>query len=82
MKVKINQMPKKFVPIRFTITVETEKELCDLWLRQNLSGEDVDKANGCYLKYNATQAENEPESSKLWNLIDNLVGEHELRKEQ
>ena len=80
MKVKINQLPKKFVPIKLTITIETEKELCDLWLRQNMCGEEVDKANGCYLKYNATQAENSFCGDSLWDVVEKLVGEYELRE--
>ena len=83
MDVQLKPLPKKvvFEPIRILVTIQSEKELCDLWLRQNLSGESVDRNNGCYLKYNATQAENEPEATRLWAVLDNLIDELKLRRE-
>ena len=81
MRVKL-QKSKAFEPIKIEITVETAHELCDLWLRMNLSGMSVDKENGCYLKYNATQAENEKKNGyPLWDILDNLIGERKLREE-
>ena len=72
----------KFVPIKFEITVVTEKELCDLWLRMNMSGMSVDNENGCYLKYNATQAENEKVNGfPFWDALDKLITKLKLRSE-
>ena len=71
---------KKFVPIKLSLTIETPEELCDLWLRMNLSGISVDKENGCYLKYCATQAENEKINGfQFWNILDGLVDDKQLR---
>ncbi len=82
MKVKVAKPIDKFVPIKLTVTIETPEELCDLWLRQNMSGQSVDKDNGCYLKHNATQYEcGAKDSSLLWNVLDNLIGERNLRVE-
>ena len=83
MKVKIAKQADKFEPIKLTITIETPEELCDLWLRQNISGQIIDKHNGCYLKHNATQYEcnNIKGSSVFWDVLDNLIGERKLRVE-
>ncbi len=82
MKVKVAKPIDKFEPIKLTVTIETPEELCDLWLRQNISGQIIDKHNGCYLKHNATQYENNAKDGSLfWDVLDNLIGERKLRVE-
>ncbi len=70
----------KFEPIEIRITVESEEELCDLWLRHNLSGKTVDKENGCYLKYRSQELDDKQGFvAKLWKTLDNYVCRGDLK---
>jgi len=74
MKVKVNN--KEFQPIELTITIESEKELCDLWHRLNLSKNEIDSYINTKLKYeSSTQS-----SFSLWEILNNLVKKYNLKK--
>jgi hypothetical protein len=64
-----------FKPITIELVIESEQELCDLWLRMNQSGDKINDDNTS-LKY---QSETFcPE--KLWKALNNEVNRLKLKK--
>lgn len=67
---KVEVLSKEvFTPIKLDITIESEKELCDLWNRLNLSVDSVKEHsyNPPYLKYGAI------DDSTFFRVLDNLI---------
>ena len=73
MKVELEDQAKEFKPIKLTITIETEEELCDLWHRTNLNETVVNKTIHDVLKYKSIH-------NRIWIFIDELVIDNNLRK--
>jgi len=64
-----------FKPITIELVIESEQELCDLWLRMNLSISDVDKSYRVLpLKYCSNSNNN------LWDVLDEIVNKLNLKK--
>ena len=75
MIVEVEDQAKEFKPIKLTITIETEEELCSLWHRLNASDQKVLKVSGShYLKHGVIT------SYELWEKLENLVNANNLYK--
>ena len=75
MKVELEEQVKEFKPIKLTITIETEEELCSLWHRLNASIDAVLLDSGYhYLKYGVIS------DYELWNRLEELVHANNLNK--
>ena len=74
MKVKTKTSPAEFTPIEITLTIESEQELCDLWLRTNLADESIDRASTYNLKYKASG------SRDFWIELEHFVTKLNLYK--
>ena len=75
MKVEVEDQVKEFKPIKLTITIETEKELCSLWHRLNAAKATVLKSSGSlYLKHGVIT------SYELWEKLEELVNVNNLNK--
>jgi hypothetical protein len=75
MKVELEEQVKEFKPIKLTITIETEEELCSLWHRLNAAQATVLKSSGShYLKHGVIT------SYELWEKLENLVHANNLYK--
>ncbi len=76
----VTKVIPKFEPIELRVLIESEQELCDLWLRHNLSGKSVDKENGCYLKYRSSEIDDAAGFvAKLWKTLDNYICQRNLK---
>ena len=65
---KVEYQAKEFKPIKLTITIETEEELCSLWHRLNASGDGVLKhSSDNYLKHGVSS------DYELWSKLEVLV---------
>jgi hypothetical protein len=75
MKVEVEDQAKEFKPIKLTITIETEAELCSLWYRLNALESAVLK-NGRYhhLKHGVSS------DYELWEKLEELVKVNNLNK--
>ncbi len=77
---KKSEVVPEFEPIEIRLVVQSAEELCDLWLRHNLSGISVDKENGCYLKHTSQSLDEKPKYiAKFWQLLDNLIHDRDLK---
>lgn len=77
MKVKVKRK-EGFTPIKLTITIESEEELCNLWHRSNITAGKIHTSNyicGKDLKYEASDSD-----TSLWEKLDELVKIHGLEK--
>tara|TARA_R110000737_G_scaffold329609_1_gene344881 strand:- start:57 stop:284 length:228 start_codon:yes stop_codon:yes gene_type:complete len=75
MIVEVEEQVKEFKPIKLTITIETEEELCSLWHRLNASDQKVLKVSGShYLKHGVIS------DYKLWSRLQELVNTNNLYK--
>ena len=75
MKVELEEQVKEFKPIKLTITIETEEELCSLWHRLNASKATVLKDSGShYLKHGVST------NHVLWCRLEELVNVNNLNK--
>ena len=72
---KIEEINKKqeFQPIELKITIESEKDLCDLWHRFNTSIYNVNKEGRGKLKFGAIR------NQHVWRFIDNIVKSRGLK---
>ncbi len=77
---KKSEVVPEFEPIEIRLVVQSAKELCDLWLRHNLSGSSVDKENGSYLIHTSQELDDDPNyEAKFWKLLDNLIHDRNLK---
>jgi hypothetical protein len=67
MKVEVEDQAKEFKPIKLTITIETEAELCSLWHRLNAANDVVENHSGESLKHGVS------DDYELWNTLEELV---------
>ena len=75
MIVEVEEQVKEFKPIKLTITIETEEELCSLWHRLNASHQAVLKDSGShYLKHGVIS------DHELWSRLQELVNTNNLYK--
>jgi hypothetical protein len=66
-----------FKPITIELVIESEQELCDLWLRLNLPRNIVDEQQvQDYLKYKSTDFN----EIVFWEVLDKEVNRLNLRK--
>lgn len=76
-EVKDTLNDKKFKPITLEIIIESEKELCSLWLRLNFDASLVNKTNS-----NSIHSVKHPcesgDSLTLWGVLDNLCESRNL----
>lgn len=80
---KKSKVVPAFEPIEIKITIESAQELCDQWLRNNLSGNAVDKENGCYLRHTSDELDQRPDfEAKLWKVLDAFVLERNLKNDR
>ncbi len=76
MKVNVQKVKKEFKPITLTLTIESDKELCCLWHRFNMSNNEVNEVIQDDLKYKSTGNSD----MTVWSMIDDLVIENNLKK--
>lgn len=75
MKVKLKEKKNKdFKPIKISLTIESEQELCDLWHRLNIDRSDVNEVDTWDLKYEA----NDYSCAELFRKLDEKAEELEL----
>tara|TARA_R110002167_G_C12681596_1_gene651532 strand:- start:369 stop:596 length:228 start_codon:yes stop_codon:yes gene_type:complete len=75
MKVEVEDQVKEFKPIKLTITIETEEELCSLWHRLNAAKDTFSKDSGShYLKHGVIS------DYVLWHRLEELVNVNNLNK--
>lgn len=69
MKVEVEKQ-KAFTPVKITLTIETEQELCNLYLRLNAAPSAIN--DSCTnLKYKACHLRDDYFYTAISNLIDN-----------
>jgi hypothetical protein len=75
MKVEVEDQAKEFKPIKLTITIETEVELCSLWYRLNAPESAVLKDDHYHhLKHGVST------DYELWKKLEELVNANNLYK--
>lgn len=78
MKIETEDQEPKFSPIKITLLVESEEELCDLWHRMNVGGGLIGKVyNNTYLKHGVMETNYEEDSFYL--SLDRLVESRNLQ---
>ena len=72
---------KGFKSVTITIDIVTEEELCDLWLRLNVSNARTKEANKLHdLKHDLLEGSGQ--IMTFWKAIDNLITKFGLRGKQ
>ena len=66
MKVEIKETETKFEPITITLTIESEEELCDLWLRSLATSNEI---NRCYKFFPKVKHKALPNNSSEFNMV-------------
>jgi len=74
MKVEVKEQ-ETFQPITLTITIESEEELCDLYLRYNQSHNNIMRGQEGLLKHKSRIG-----TTKLWDELRSLINKYNLRK--
>lgn len=75
MKAEITSKKKEFEPITIELTIESEEELCNLWLRASLGPYIINKETVSVLKFNADHSD-----SGLFYALDDEVKRLNLYK--
>ena len=73
MKIKHKTSPiKVFVPVEFTITIESQDELIELWHRFNISPWHIRKQNNLARDFNNN-------TNELWSILDKITNDRNIR---
>lgn len=72
---KVEELNNGFKPIKIILTIESERELCNLWYRLNVLAEHINKATITKLKYDCDDIQD----SDFYNLLGKKVDKLKLR---
>lgn len=79
MKVKVKETEKKFEPIKLTITIESEEELCNLWHRLNIASYSIEN-DEYYVSKRRLKYFVNGDCYVLWSKLDMIIDKCNLKK--